>query len=110
MYLKYKKMRVSGFPTLPSYFWVILVSACFYFSLDAEALSKHVNNMRTSRLIQAACCTLIKAIFHFNRIVAKRTIFHCFVSTQAELIIWTQNNTLLFATVRLKWKTAFTHA
>ena len=32
----------------------------------------------------------IKAVFHFSRIVAKRTVFHCSVSTQAELMIWTQ--------------------
>ena len=28
-----------------------------------------------------------KAVFHFNRIVAKRSVF---VNTQAELIMWTQ--------------------
>ena len=31
----------------------------------------------------------LKAVFHFNRIVAKRSVFHCFVNTQAELMIWT---------------------
>ena len=30
-----------------------------------------------------------KPVFHFNRIVAKRSVFHCFVNTQAELMIWT---------------------
>ena len=29
-----------------------------------------------------------KAVFHFNRIVAKRSVFLFFVNTQAELIIW----------------------
>ena len=33
---------------------------------------------------------------------------HCFVSTQAEIMIRTQYNTLCFATIRLKWETAFT--
>ena len=47
----------------------------------------------------------VKPVFHFNRIVAKRTVFHCFVNTQAELMIWTQKNTLRFATIRLEWKT-----
>ena len=47
-----------------------------------------------------------KPVFHFNRIVAKRTVFHCFVNTQADLMIWTQKNTLRFATIRLEWKTA----
>ena len=31
-----------------------------------------------------------KAVFHFNRIVAKRSVFLFFVNTQAELIMWTQ--------------------
>ena len=48
----------------------------------------------------------LKPVFHFSRIVAKRSVFHYFVSTQAELMIWTQQNTLRFATIRLKWKTA----
>ena len=39
--------------------------------------------------------------------MAKRSVFHCFVNTQAELVIWIQQNTLRFATIRLKWKTAF---
>ena len=34
--------------------------------------------------------TLLKAVFHFNRIVAKRSVCHCFANTQAELVIWTQ--------------------
>ena len=29
----------------------------------------------------------LKAVLHFNRIVAKRSVFHCFVNTQAELMI-----------------------
>ena len=32
----------------------------------------------------------IKPVFHFNRIVAKRSVFHCFVNSQAELVIWAQ--------------------
>ena len=35
-------------------------------------------------------CIHLKPAFHFNRIVAKRSVFHCFVNTQAQLIIWTQ--------------------
>ena len=29
----------------------------------------------------------IKPVFHFNRIVAKRSVFHCFVNSQAEQTI-----------------------
>ena len=29
--------------------------------------------------------TCIKAVFHFSRIVAKRSVFHCLVNIQAEL-------------------------
>ena len=32
----------------------------------------------------------LKPVFHFNRIVAKRSVFHCFVNTHTELMIWTQ--------------------
>ena len=32
----------------------------------------------------------VKAVFHLNRIVAKRTVFHCFVTPQAKIMIWTQ--------------------
>ena len=32
----------------------------------------------------------LKPVFHFNRIVAKRSVFHCFMNTQAELMIWAQ--------------------
>ena len=28
----------------------------------------------------------LKAVFHCNRIVAKRSVFHCFVNTQVELM------------------------
>ena len=42
----------------------------------------------------------VKAVFHFNRIVAKRSLFHCFETTQVELM-----TTLRFATIRLRWKT-----
>ena len=32
----------------------------------------------------------LKAVFHFNRIVTKRSVFYGLVSTQAELMTWTQ--------------------
>ena len=38
------------------------------------------------RLTGGMCVRLkedVKAVFHFNRKVAKRSVFHCFVSTQA---------------------------
>ena len=47
------------------------------------------------------------SFFHFNRIVAKRSVFHCVVNNQSELMTWTQKNTLRFATIRLKWKATF---
>ena len=38
--------------------------------------------------------SLVKAVFHFSRIVAKRTVFHCFV-------IWTNDmDTIEYATFR----------
>ena len=33
----------------------------------------------------------LKPVSHFNRIVANRSVFHCFMNThQAELMIWTR--------------------
>ena len=32
----------------------------------------------------------LKAVFHFSYVVAKRSVFNCFVNSQAELMIWTQ--------------------
>ena len=58
-------------------------------------------------LYETFLCNL-KPVFHFNRIVAERSVFHCFMTTQAELMTCTQWNTLRFATIRLKWKTGFT--
>ena len=46
----------------------------------------------------------IKLFFHFNRIVARRIIFHRFGNAQAELMTWTQENTPRFATIQLKWE------
>ena len=34
---------------------------------------------------------MIKAVLHFSRIVAKRCVFHRFVKTNAELMIWTHD-------------------
>ena len=34
----------------------------------------------------------IKAVF--NRIIAKRSVFHCFMGTQAKMMAWTHKNTL----------------
>ena len=43
------------------------------------------------------CVKLIRSyVIHFscmdfNRLVAKRSVFHCFVNTQAELMMWALN-------------------
>ena len=48
---------------------------------------KHTGLDEYSKLTLIFC---LKPVFHFNRIVAKRSVFHCFVNTQAELMTWTQ--------------------
>ena len=57
----------------------------------------HINFMVENRILVIEVKDLgmlldshLKAVFHFNRIVAKCSVFHCFVNTQAELMIWTQ--------------------
>ena len=36
---------------------------------------------------------IFKPVFHFNHILAKHSAFHCFVNSQAELMIWTVDTT-----------------
>jgi hypothetical protein len=48
-----------------------------------------------------------KLVFHFNRIVAKRSVFLCFLTTRVELMTSTQKRMLRYVTIRLKWKTGF---
>ena len=50
----------------------------------------------------------LKAGFHFNRTVAKRSVFHCVHIICSAWVFTKQWNTLRFATIRLKWKTGFT--
>ena len=49
--------------------------------------------------------TALKAVFHFNRIVPKRSVFLCFLSDSVELMTLTQKKMLRYVTIRLKWKT-----
>jgi hypothetical protein len=46
-----------------------------------------------------------KPVFHFNRIVPKRSVFLCFLSASVELMTSTQKKMLRHVTIRLKWKT-----
>ena len=58
-----------------------------------------------STLMLPSSCTLSfksALLSHFNRTVAKRSVFHSFVNTQAELIIWTQNATFRYDTVEVE--------
>jgi hypothetical protein len=47
----------------------------------------------------------LKPVFHFNRIVPKRSVFLCFLTTRVELMTSTQKKMLRYVTIRLKWKT-----
>ena len=57
---------------------------------------------RTNRTIREKD---LKAVFHFNRIVAKRSVFHCVHIISFAWVLTKYWNTLRFATIRLKWKT-----
>ena len=54
------------------------------------------------RLIPHIQQKTVKAVFHFNRIVAKRNVFHCFVTSRVELMTCTQWNTLRCDTVEVE--------
>ena len=49
----------------------------------------------------------LKPVFHFTLIVAKRSVFLCFTSTRAELMILTQKEMLRYVTIRLKVENGF---
>ena len=52
----------------------------------ATGLKRFPNNVQSILIT----LKLAKAVFHFNRIVAKLAVFDCVVSTQEELMIWTK--------------------
>ena len=59
------------------------------------------------------CCSyriMLKPVFHFNRIVPKRGVFLCFLTTRVELMTLTQKKMLRYVTIRLKWKTGLIDA
>ena len=49
----------------------------------------------------------LKPVFHFNRILAKRSVFYCVHTLVLTECSRNNENTLCFATIRLKWKTGF---
>ena len=50
---------------------------------------------------------VFKPVFHFNRIVANRSVSYCPHIISSAWVFTKQLNTLRFATIRLKWKTGF---
>ena len=46
----------------------------------------------------------LKAVFHFKRIVAYRSIFFCVSIISSAPVLIEQRNMLRFATIRVKWK------
>ena len=57
--------------------------------------------------LQQTCEQQLKAVFHFKRIVAYRSIFFCANIISSTRVLMEQRNTLRFATIRAKWKTGF---
>ena len=45
---------------------------------------------------------LVKPVFHFNRIVAKRSVFLCFLTTRVELMTWKQKKMLRYVTIEVE--------
>ena len=65
-----------------------------------------VGNKQTKDSVLSGPIGRLKPVSHFTRIVAKRSVLLCFMSTRIELMIWTQKKMLRYATIRLKWRTA----
>ena len=57
--------------------------------------------------IEYATFSYDKPVFHFNGTIAKRSVFY-WVHISSTWVFRKQKNTLRFATMRLKWKTACT--
>ena len=121
-----KKIRIGHFGYWPIQWIINNINVCLikvtrdeYFKWNGTILKLEVE-CRSQSANEQHCILMkfystdikpgvrLKAVFHFNRIVAKRSVFHCFVITRIELMTCTQWNTLRFATIRLKWKTVRT--
>ena len=61
----------------------------------------------TNLSLSLSCNKSVKAVFHFNCIVAKRSVFYCVHTISFAWLFTKQWDTLRFAMTRLKWKTGF---
>ena len=102
-----------------SEFWILLSLPLltglwlerFLFSLSTKTtLSTFLvgRNTRRKRTTFGRALTSVKPVFHFNRIVAKRSVFYCVHIISSARVFTKQWNTVCFATIRLKWKTDLT--
>ena len=65
--------------------WYALSSTLF-FDTSAFLLARKHNLQPNNAQSDKRTGTSGKAVFHFNRIIAKRNVFRCFLNTQAELM------------------------
>ena len=59
-------------------------------SVHVRDPSIDIREVEMSNSSNSVSNSALKPVFHFNRIVAKRSVFHCFVSSEEELMIWRQ--------------------
>jgi hypothetical protein len=77
-------------------------------ALNPIAQSRRRGSIAKAKYFPEGCIDkLLKLVFHFNRIVLKRSVFLCFLTTRVELMTSTQKKMLRYVTIRLKWKTGF---
>jgi hypothetical protein len=71
------------------------------YPLETADLFLKINENWRSRIITGGISSsTLKPVFHFNRIVAKRSVFLCFLSTRVELMTSTQKKMLRYVTLR----------
>ncbi len=72
-----------------------------------KTLYRHVTGIYFSLILvpNTILSLILKAGFHFNRIVTYRSIFFCVETISSTLVL---GNTIRFGTIRLKWKPALT--
>jgi hypothetical protein len=97
----------AGFPLRP-YRIVTYRSIFFCVEVISSTLVQSGNKEIRYVSVRLKWKTSLKPVFHFDRIVAKRSVFLCFLTTREELMTSTQKKMLRYVTIRLKWKTGFT--
>ena len=68
-----------------------------YQGLNSSEVGAKIENLAT----RLQCTEIVKAVFHFNRIVPKGRVFLCFLNTKVELMTSIEKKMLRYVTIKL---------